>query len=120
MPKTLQTIKRTVSIPGLECKVKIENKHFTLEVGTGASDNFISESYWLSLGRHDLQPVSESFLFVSGHDVSVLGIYTANLVKLLEQRALQFIMTAIPHFNLLGKGGITMLGISVNSKQKLI
>ena len=122
VPKTLLTIKSTVSIPRLECKVKVENKHFTFEVDTGASDNFMSESYWLSLERPDLQPISESFLSASGHDLPVLGIYTANSVKLLGQRKsvdkgeqLQFIVTTIPHLNLLGRDSIATLGISVDS-----
>ena len=85
-PKTLQINKSTVSIPRLECKVKIENKHFTFEVDTGASDNFISESYW-SKGRPNLHPVSESFLSASGR-LRVFGIYRANSVKLLGQRKL--------------------------------
>ena len=121
-PKTLQTINSTVSIPQLECKVKVENKYFTFEVDTGASDNFMSESYWLSLGRQNLQPGSESFLSASGHDLPVLGIYTANSVKLLGQRKsvdkgeqLQFIVTTIPHLNLLGRDSIATLGISVDS-----
>ena len=105
----------------MECKEKVENKHFTFEVDTGASDNFMSKSYWLSLGRPDLQPVSKSFLSASGHDFPVHGTYTANLVKLLGQRKsvdkgeqLQFIVTTIPHLNLLGRDSIAILRISVD------
>ena len=120
VPKTLQTIKSTVSIPRLECKVKVENKHFTFEVDTEASDNFMSESYWLSLGRPDLQPVSDSFLSAPGHDLPVLGIYTANSVKLLGKRKsvdkgeqLQFIVTTIPHLNLLVRDSVRFRGVQL-------
>ena len=106
----------------MECKVEIENKHLTFEVDTEASDNFIGESYWLSLGRPDLQKVSESFLSASGHNIPILGIYSANSVKLLRQRKsvdkgeqLQFIVTKIPRRNLLGRDSIAKMGISVDS-----
>ena len=52
----------------------------------------------------------------------MLGIYTANSVKLLEQRKsvdkgeqLQFIVTTIPHLKLLGRYSIATLAISVDS-----
>ena len=52
----------------------------------------------------------------------MLGIYTANLVKLLGHRKLvdkgeqlQFIVTTISHLNLLGRDSIATLGISVDS-----
>ena len=116
------TIKSTVNVPRLQFKIKIVNKHFTFEVVTDASDNFINESYWLILGRLDLQPVGESFLPAYGHDIPVLEIYTPRSVKKLEHRKLidkgeqlQFIVTTISHLNFLGQKSIDTLKISVDS-----
>jgi hypothetical protein len=109
------------SVPQLQQALELNGKPFTFEIDTGASACFISKAVWKRLGKPPMAPVDEVFKSASSHVLPVLGTIKAAAsvpsVTASDRRdqTVQFVVTEVPHLNLLGRDAIRQLRISVDS-----
>ena len=111
------TIEHQLKIAKLAQDVKLEEDNFTLELDTGACDNFISKSTWDKLGKPNLEPTTVNYKSASGHLIETIGKckLTAQ-VDSQKEVTLPFVISAVQDLNLLGRTAIQQLGISIDDK----
>ena len=111
------TIGHQLEMVKLAEDVKLKRDNFTLELDTGACDNFISKSTWKRLGKPNLEPTRVNYKSASGHLIETIGKckLTAQ-VDSQKEVTLPFVISAVQDLNLLGRTAIQQLGISIDDK----
>ena len=111
-------VRKVRPVPQLEHKLIVNDKPITLELDTGACDNFISKSVWEKLGKPNLRPLDVSYQSASKHEIDVKGHCEIN-TKLPGQDGkgimLHYVVSSVPDLNLLGRDAIKTLGISLDT-----
>ena len=97
--------------------MEIEGKLHYMEIDTGAGDNFLTEEIWEQLGHTTLETTDVMYESATRHSIDVLGTCKLNtkIPNTCQGRLIQFVITRVPHLNLLGRDGIRQLGISVDA-----
>ena len=111
------TIGHQLKMVKLAEDVKLEGDNFTLELDTGACDNFISKSTWERLGKPNLEPTTVNYKSASGHLIETIGRCKQNAqIDSQKEVTLPFVISAVQDLNLLGRTAIQQLGISIDDK----
>ena len=119
------SVKRTKQDSSLQRPVQVQDQEINFKVDTAAEANVMSEHQWRELGSPSLQKSSELLASATGHQIPVLGTFSAATVVKPAARIgngartdsaarLRFYVTPIPRLNLLGLSAIRQLGISVD------
>ena len=86
-----------------------------MELDTGACDNFITEELWVMLGKPALTATSTNYESASKHPIKVIGQCQLSTKSMKgDGILLNFVVSQVPNLNLLGRGAIRMLGISLD------
>ena len=111
------TIGHQLKMVKLTEDVKLERDNFTLELDTGACDNFISKSTWERLGKPNLEPTTVNYKSASRHLIQTIGRckLTAQ-INSQKEVTLPFVISVVQDLNLLGRTAIQQLGISIDDK----
>ena len=113
----VNSVHRTSIFPQLKQNIQLAGKNLSFEVDTGAGENFISADVWKSIGEPHLRPVRNRFESASKHPLPVIGTFTTDVTcsNSTSQQNIQFVVTKVPHLNLLGRSAISKLNISVDN-----
>jgi hypothetical protein len=113
-----RTQRNTASIPQLHEEIQLRGQAVTMELDTGACDNFISQTIWSQLGGPQLQETSVSYKSASGHAIETTGQCQigTKLPYSQEEITLPFVVSTVPDLNLLGRVAIQKLRISIDDK----
>jgi len=115
--KIIRTLKTIHSLPRLRQDLMIGDQQLTMEIDTGAGDNFLTDKVWQQLGCPALEPSTTVYESASKHPINILG--TCHLrTRLLQQQpgqVLHFVVSTVPNLNLLGRNGIQQMGLSVDA-----
>ncbi len=107
----------TQSVPKLHEDIELQGQIFTMELDTGACDNFISQQIWKQLGRPDLHPTQVDYRSASGHMIETTGqCKIETRLPSQDKTTLQFVVSTVQDLNLLGRLAIQQLGISIDDK----
>ena len=103
--------------PRLDVPVTIQDRQFTMELGTPTTGNFVSLPVWKQLGKPKLDDVRHRYESASKHNLPVLGTFMAQIKYPMtgKQSPIPYIVTKIPDLNLLGRNAIQTLGIYVDN-----
>ncbi|KAK7091479.1 hypothetical protein V1264_009152 [Littorina saxatilis] len=103
--------------PRLDVPITIQDRQFTMELDTATTGNFVSLPVWRQLGKPKLDDVTHRYESASKHDLPVLGTFMGQTKDPVtgKQSSIPYIVTKIPHLNLLGRNAIQTLGISVDN-----
>ena len=103
--------------PRLDVPVTIQDRHFTMELDTATTGNFVSLPVWKQLGKPKIDDVRHRYESASKHNLLVLGTFMAETKHPVtgKQRSVSYIVTKIPDLNLFGRNVIQTLGISVDN-----
>ena len=72
---SIQTAKVIDSIPRVQQPLQIKGQDFTIEVDTGAGDNFCSVEVWTKIGKPILAPASCRYEVANGQPLATLGTF---------------------------------------------
>ena len=107
----------TQSVPKLHENIELQGLTFTMELDTGACDNFISQQIWEQLGRPELHPTHVDYKSASGHMIETTGqCKIETRLPSQDKTTLQFVVSTVQDLNLLGRVAIQQLGISIDDK----
>lgn len=110
----LKTI-RQIHMEQLQKTIQIEQELVLMELDTGACDNFITEEVWRSLGEPTLTATYTKYESASKHPIKVIGQCQLNTETANGDNVmLHYVISEVPNLNLLGRGAIKMLGISID------
>ena len=113
--ETISTVTEIGNVPQLRIELQIRNRNINFEIDTGAGANFMSSEIWHQIGRHPLKKVNEKFQSASKHQLSILGSFYHKIKgSNSTPTSICFIVTKIPHLNILGRNAIRRLQISVD------
>lgn len=117
--KKIKSLTGDATIPKLLTKVDINGKQLNFELDTGACANFITDHLWKKIGSPKLEKSDCRYESATKHSLPTFGHFTAKVKCDLATNAdmdhkLQFMVTKIPHLNLLGRNAIHKLGISMD------
>lgn len=120
--KNITSVQVVKHVPELQQKMILNGRQVTLELDTGACDNFISQTVWNKLGRPSLTPTEVSYESATQHEIDVIG-HCEIRSKLPEDNGqgkdLHFVVSRVPDLNLLGRRAIKDLGISIDAVLQL-
>ena len=115
---TTKEVRKLRPVPQLEHKLIVNGQPITLELDTGACDNFISMSVWEQLGKPNLRQQHVRYQSASKHEIDVKG-HCEMFTKLPDQdgkgTTLNYVVSSVPDLNLLGRDAIKTLGISLDT-----
>ena len=101
------TIGHQLKMVKLAEDVKLEGDNFTLELGTGACDNFISKSTWERLDKPNLKPTTVNYKSASGHLIETIGRCKLTVqIHSQKEVTLPFVISPVQDLNLLGRTAI--------------
>jgi hypothetical protein len=112
--------------PPLQLPVEIQGKKVTLEVDTGAGDNFMSKSLWRQVGKPKLKNCSEPIVSATGDKVPLIGTCEVEVAPCkrehlceatgeMGEKKIPFYVTTEERLNLLGLSGIDKMAISMDA-----
>ncbi|XP_067933299.1 uncharacterized protein [Watersipora subatra] len=105
------------SVPRLHEEIELQGQTFTMELDTGAYNNFITQQIWEQLEKPDLQPTQVDYKSASGHMIKTTGQCNIETkIPLQEQKTLQFVVSTVQDLNLLGRTAIKHSGICIDDK----
>ena len=105
------------SVPRLQEEIELQGQTVTMELDTGACNNFITKQIWEQLGKPDLQPTQVDYKSASGHMIKTTGQCNIETkLPLQEHKILQFVVSTVQDLNLIGRAAIKQLGISIDDK----
>ena len=111
----LKTI-RKIHMEQLTKEIEIEDQMVDMELDTGACDNFITEKVWCKLGKPVLSTTTTNYESASKHSIEVIGQCQLDTTTVEGNKiSLNFVVSQVPNLNLLGRGAIKILGISVDN-----
>ena len=104
----LKPIRQALVIQGQRCY---------LEVDTGAPTNFISTKTWEKLGSPTVKPSRRLFTSASDHEIPVLGslVLPVSIGHSASSKDVEFFVTSCRDLDVIGRGSLFELGISVDS-----
>ena len=104
------------SVPKLEKTFVINEKDIILELDTATSGNFIGYKNWVKVGKPQLTKSEIQFESATQHKLKIKGKFTAkvSLKAVQEQHDDEFHVVETPDLNLLGRGAIIQLDISLD------
>ena len=100
--------------PKLEVVSEIKDEKVTVELGTATAANFRSSQERQHLGKPPLCKTSFKFQSASKHELPVRGSFEATTSCRNWTTNLVFMVTEVPGLNLLGRGVIAALDITVD------
>jgi hypothetical protein len=107
-------------MPILETPILMDGIQHKFELDTGTLGNFITEDFWEKMGKPPLEPSTHHYESASKHLLPVLGTFQASVQTLesSEGHPVELTVTSVPGLNLLGRGAIRSLEISLDTALK--
>jgi hypothetical protein len=107
-------------MPILETPILVDGIQHKFELDTGTLGNFITEDFWEKMGKPPLEPSTHNYESASKHLLPVLGTFQASVQTLesSEGHPVELTVTSVPGLNLLGRGAIRSLEISLDTALK--
>ena len=113
--ETISTVTKINKVPQLRMDLLLRNRKVNLEIDTGAGANFISTEVWHELGKPSLHKTKDKFQSASKHQMPIQRCFNCDVNREgSPPESVGFVVTEVPHLNILGRSAIQQLGISVD------